>query len=366
MNRHTASGTCGVCEDVFMTRAPSPHRSGALPRPTIRDIATAAGVSKSLVSLAFKDASRVSPKRRELILNAANDLGYQPNFLARSLATDGAPFVAILLVNLHNPIFAEIADSVRATLDANGEYGMITTATMPDVESRADHYGQVDPRVISMLRDLRPRALVVVGTVVEHEPLLNGIPTVYASAAPRKGSGYSAVHVDDTAGVDAVVEHLVEQDHERIAFIGGQGGAVSKGREQAYLDTMTSRGLATQVAPAGFSEEEGYQAAKELLKTPEPPTAIVAVNDMSAIGALTAADEAGLSVPGDVAIAGFDNIPLAKLQRISLTTVDPQNQEIGRLAAHSTLERLTDPDSAATEHLIAPRLVIRDSTLTRD
>lgn len=348
-----------------MTRAPSSDGPGAPSRPTIRDIAESAGVSKSLVSLAFKDSKRVSRKRLDLIFAAAEELGYQPNFLARSLATDGAPFVAILVVNLHNPIFAEIADSVRAWLDANGEYGMITTATMPDTESRADHYGRIDPRVIAMLQDLRPRALIVVGTVADPALLLKGVPTVYASAAPPRNSGYSAVHVDDAAGVDLVIDHLVGQGHRRIAFIGGQGGAVSKGREHAYRAAMQALGLTETVISAGFSESEGYQAAKCLLDSSDPPTAIAAVNDMSAIGALTAADEMGARVPTDLAVAGFDNIPLAKLRRISMTTVDANNREIGRLAARSALESLTEPDAATTEHLITPELVVRGSTLAQ-
>ena len=160
--------------------------SGA--RPTIRDVAAAAGVSKSLVSLAFKDPHRVGEKRRELILRTAHMLGYQPNFLARSLATEGSPFVGILVVNLHNPIFAEIADAVRVELDKRGEYGLITSATVANDHDPTQPYGRIDSRVIAMLQDLRPKALIVVGTVLEHEELFNGIPTVYASAEPRSDS----------------------------------------------------------------------------------------------------------------------------------------------------------------------------------
>lgn len=332
-------------------------------RPTIRDVAAAAGVSKSLVSLAFKDPQRVGERRRELILRTAQELGYQPNFLARSLAADGSPFVGILVVNLHNPIFAEIADAVRVELDARGEYGLITSATVASGEDPAQPYGRIDSRVIAMLQDLRPKALIVVGTVIEREALFAGIPTVYASAEPSRDSGYTSVRMDDAQGAELVIDHLRELGHERIAFVGGLGGAVAKTREIAYRRTMESRGLSPLVRLAGFTESDGYGAAEELLAMPSPPTAIVSINDISAIGVLAAADDAGVAVPDELAVVGVDNISLSALKRISLTSVDPQNQMIGRLSARAVFDILADPDEPAKQHLITPQLVVRHSTM---
>lgn len=332
-------------------------------RPTIRDVAAAAGVSKSLVSLAFKDPQRVGEKRRELILRTAQTLGYQPNFLARSLATEGSPFVGILVVNLHNPIFAEIADAVRVELDKQGEYGLITSATVANDHDPAQPYGRIDSRVIAMLQDLRPKALIVVGTVIEHEGLFEGIPTVYASAEPRSDSGYTSVRMDDTQGAELVIDHLRELGHERIAFVGGLGGAVAKTREFAYRKAMESRGLTPIVREAGFFESDGYAAATELLALPSPPTAIVSINDVSAIGILSAADDAGVVVPDELAVVGVDNIPLSALKRISLTSVDPQNQMIGRLSAQAVFDILADPNEQAKQHLITPKLIVRQSTV---
>lgn len=351
-----------LCEDEPMGASADEESKASGARPTIRDVAAAAGVSKSLVSLAFKDPQRVSEKRRELILRTAQTLGYQPNFLARSLAADGSPFVGILVVNLHNPIFAEIADAVRTELDARGEYGLITSATMAKGDDPTQPYGRIDPRVVAMLQDLRPKALIVVGTVVEHEGLFTGIPTVYASAEPSPDSGYTSVRMDDTKGAELVIEHLRELGHERIAFTGGLGGTVAKTREIAYRQAMEAQGLEPIVQPAGFVERDGYAAAQELLATRKPPTAIVSVNDISAFGVLAAADEAGVSVPDDLAVVGVDNIALSALSRISLTSVDPQNQTIGRLSARAVFDILANPDQPATQHLITPRLIVRGST----
>jgi DNA-binding LacI/PurR family transcriptional regulator len=338
-----------------------PEASGRSARATIRDVATAAGVSKSLVSLAFKEPERVSEKRRQAILETAQRLGYQPNMLARSLATSGMPFVAIVVVNLHNPLFAAIADAVRAELDARGEYGLITAATLPGYPGKVTSYGRLDARVVSMLKDLRPKALIIIGTA-EGSPLFDDIPTVYASAAP--GPGAYSVHVDDAAGMRLAVEHLVADNRTCIGFVGGKAGPVSEARERAYRDLVAEFGITADSRPAGFSETEGRQAAAELLDQPpeQRPKAIIAVNDMAAIGVLTAADSAGLQVPEDVAVVGFDNSTLAAMPRIDLTSVDPHNDEIGRLAADTALALMHGERPGQVERLITPHLVSRGST----
>lgn len=331
------------------------------PRATIRDVATAAGVSKSLVSLAFKDPSKVSETRRMAILETADRLGYHPNMLARSLATDGMPFVAIVVVNLHNPLFAAIADAVRSELDLHGQYGLITAATLPDAPGKVTSYGRLDPRVVTMIKDLRPKALIIIGTA-EGSPLFDDIPTVYASAAP--GPGYHSVHVDDAAGMRLAVDHLAAQGRERIAFVGGRAGPVSEAREAAYRELMAEHGLPADSRPAGFAEEDGRVAAHGLLQqaAAERPDAIVAVNDVAAIGVLSAVDSAGLAIPGDVAVVGFDNSSLATMPRMDLTSVDPHNDEIGRLAAETAMTLMNGKVVAEPEQLITPHLVVRGSS----
>src|SRR5699024_6788688 len=148
-----------------------------------------------------------------------------------------------------------------------------------------------------------------------------------------------------------------------IAFGGGQGGAVPSTRERAYRRAMESRGLTPIVRPAGYFEHDGYAAAEELLALPSPPTAIVSINDISAIGVLAAADDAGVAVPDELAVVGVDNISLSALKRISLTSVHPQTRAIGRLSAGAVCDMLADPEEPAKQHLITPQLVIRRSTV---
>lgn len=382
-------------------------------RATIRDVAAEAGVSTGLVSLAFKDPARVSAVRRARILDAADRLGYRPNFVARSLAADGSSFIGILLSDLHNPLFAEIADAARQEFDAHGSYALIASATKTSpegqdaedperscpVDSGASIRGPgapavsgsahrvADEQVIAMFRDLRPRGVLVIGTIAD-ATLLSGLPpatpVVYASAVSPPGSAHPSVRADDEAGMALLFDHLTGRGHERIAFAGGDGGEVSRLRLEAYLAQTAARGMPALITRADFSEQSGYRAGVELTGLDPRPTAVIAVNDLAGIGVQAAAEQAGLRLPADLAVAAFDNTYLAGLHRISLTTIDPRNAEVGRRAASRLLLAL-DPDGTrrdgvphggapeptrdgvqavrpvAGDVLVHPELIVRDS-----
>ncbi|WP_129358529.1 MULTISPECIES: LacI family DNA-binding transcriptional regulator [Micrococcaceae] len=331
-------------------------------RPTIRDVAAEAGVSKSLVSLAFQDSSRVSSERLDRIRAAAESLGYRPNFLARTLATEGSPFVGILVVDLENPVLTEIAEAARVALHQHGQYGLVASATDVGAAYRGERYGEINEQVLDMFRDLRPRGLVIVGTSVEDARLPVGMPVVFASATAVRGSNHPSVRADDEAGIRLVMDHLVEQGHRVIGFVGGEGGGVSRGRHAAYLRFVRERGLPERAVKAAFSEEEGFEAATAMLTSGSRPTAIVAVSDLVALGVQSAADSMGLRVPEDLAIAGFDNTSIAAMSRISLTSVDPRNRDIGRLAADTIAESIVQPGRITEGVTLMPELVVRRST----
>lgn len=328
-------------------------------RPTLRDVASAAGVSKSLVSLVYANPDAVSDARRERVLAAADELGYRPNLVARSLRSTGGNLVLILVADLHNPLFADIIDAAREELSRAGEVSLLTAATLPS----ADGPAELDRGLLNLLDDLRPRGVIVVGTVPSMSEvgyLTSGVPVVVASAVPEGLPDAQAVHGDDAAGMRLLVDHLVERGHRRIAHVGGEGGPVAARRAAAYADAMRAVGLADQVhlEPADYSTAEGARAAGLLLAAHEPPTAITASNDISALGVLGAADDAGLRI----AVTGYDNSFVASLREVSLTTIDPGNAAIGRAAAQTLVAAITDSD-AAVEPLAPPTLVVRGSTL---
>lgn len=334
--------------------------------PTIRDVAREAQVSKSLVSLVFNGGDNVSEERRLRVLHAAERLGYRPNLVAQSLAAGRRDFVAILVSNLHNPLFAEIASAAKAELASAGRRTMIVSAQVDD----GDGSTMLDQDNIAMLRDLRPSGLITVGTIpgfAELTELAASIPTVVASAIDATPDVVATVRSDDNAGVDLVIAHLVEQGVSRIALVGGKGGTVSASRASAFLASIERRGIAGSawVEEADFTEAGAKRAVERMLLGNRLPEAIIAVNDLSAVGVISALEAAGIAVPGGCRVAGYDDTTLAAIPRISLTSVDPGNRRIGREAADALLAALDATNEAPDrghEVLIPPRLVVRGSS----
>jgi DNA-binding LacI/PurR family transcriptional regulator len=340
-------------------------------RATIRDVAQRAGVSKSLVSLAFVSPDSVGAQRRARIREAADDLGFRPNQVARSLNGSREDFVGILVADPRNPVLIDVVDAARAELARAGRAGLMTSAVQPadprdpdptDGGGRwsATSDARLDFDAVTMLADLRPSGVILVGSVPEMDRVLGQMGDariVIASGRTSSPGDAATVRGDDTAGMRLVVDHLVERGHRRIGHAGGAGGPVAAGRAAAFAAAMEAHGLdPTLIAESDFSEESGARAADALLSRPEPPTAITALNDIAAIGVLTAVRRQGLL--DRVAIAGYDATHLATLGPIDLTSVDPHSAEIGALAARALLA----PRRERGEVLVAPSLRVRSSS----
>ena len=332
-------------------------------RPTIRDVAAHAGVSKSLVSLVFSDPSTVSEVRRQRVLDAAAELGFTPNFLARALATTSGHFVGILAANLHNPLFAEMVDLVRLELNAIGEYALLTSATLPSVDGTP----VIDERTVRSLMDLHPKSVLVVGSIPDFSVLgaiPADIPIVVAAAIPQDFPRASVVRTNDAEGMRLAVRHLAEQGHKRIVHISGRTGPVAEARSLGYLAAMRALGLerfARVEEITGDLETQGYEVTKRILRSPRRPTAIAAFNDLLAIGALDAVTEWVQAGGEPIAVTGYDNTFLAGLRRYSLTTLDAGNLAIARQATSLLMDPLRSRSRGA-QHLLDPTLVVRSSS----
>lgn len=327
-------------------------------RATMRDVAEAAGVSKSLVSLAFREPERVSDERLALIRAAADRLGYRPNLVAGALKSNRGDFVGILVADFHNPLFIEVVEVVRRELAANGRVGIVTSARLPD-----EHGGFVtDSRLLDTFADLRPSGVVVVGSMPElrHRIIHDAQgPVVVASAIPEDLPDAIVVRADDRIGMRLVVDHLAGLGHRSTVLLGGQGGRVATERAEAFAAASGDAGLAHAIVEAELTERAGHTAALVALERHPEATAFVAANDLAAIGALTALREAGRDVPGDVAVTGYDDTVLAEIGPVSLTSVDTHTERIGVLAVRALLgvgERIEG------ERLVEPTLVVRRST----
>jgi DNA-binding LacI/PurR family transcriptional regulator len=320
-------------------------------RPTIRDVAERAGVSKSLVSLVMRGEPLVREDKRRRVQQAAAELGYRTNWAARSLSAVRSGTVGVLAADLRNPWSMDIVEAVGQVLEEARLTTLLTSAVLP---SSAAGQPRLDVGVIGALRDLRVDGLLVVGSVPDRARLVGAVgdlPVVVVGARAEGLARADVVRSDDAAGMELVVDHLVERGHRRIAHLGGAGGAVAGERAAGYRTAMGRHGLADQtvVQACDFSEDGGYAAAAALLGGGRRRR-------------VTALADAGLDLPGGLAVTGYDDTFLAELRQISLTSVNPDSAGIGELAARRLLERIADPGRPGSEQLVPPRLVVRASS----
>ncbi|MGW0810349.1 LacI family DNA-binding transcriptional regulator [Nonomuraea sp. NPDC002799] len=331
-------------------------------RVTIADVARHAGVSTTAVSKVLRNAYGVSAAMRDRVKAAIDELGYRPHAAARAMR--GRTYtIGVLLPDLRNPFFPDILDGLYEQL-AGTDYQVIIVTGGPDAKA--------ETRAIDALVDRQVDGVLMVAPRVARarlEDVASGLPTVVLGPH-EKSALYDAVLDDDETGAEAVVRHLIGLGHRRIAHIGHHEETRRRAavmlqtiRAATYERVMREHGLADEIAVAttSYSEEGGYRGARELLARSPRPTAIFAGADLAAFGALTALHEAGLTVPDDVSLAGYDNTRLAALSNISLTSVDQDGDVMGRTAGRLLLERI-EGRTSSVRFSVTPTLVPRRST----
>ena len=325
--------------------------------PTIIDVAGRAGVSKSLVSRVMRGENSVSPSSRAAVIAAAKELGYRANAVARSLVQRRSYNVGVVVSDLHNIFFAEVLDGLYAAAAQRGYRTLITTGNRDPL---------AEQRALEQLLELRVDGVILAGSRMPPaaiEAAARVVP-IAAVGSDLRLPGVDVVVDDDFAGAVLAVEHLAGLGHRDIALIDGGEGAGAAERREGYTSAMKAAGLSShvRVQPGDFTESGGHQGARRLLAGPRRPTAIFASNDQSAVGALNAVIEAGLRVPEDVSLMGYDNTALAALRHISLTTIHQPRNQIGEMAMRAVLRRIQSPGSPARRHVLAPKLVVRATT----
>src|SRR5690606_10482358 len=334
-------------------------RFSGLDMATIRDVARRAGVSVSTVSHVINGTRVVLPETKSRVLEAMQALNYTPNRLARSLRNRQTATIGVLLPNSANPYFAEVLLGIETACFDLG-YNVIIGNAIDDPERE-----QLYLKVL-LSRQVDGVILISTGAYQESLELLRAYNTPFvlvdrASMLPDSDE----IVTDNYVGGALATRYLLDLGHTRIGCITVPSTLTpSADRVTGYYDTLRSAGITPDPAlilAGDFQPESGYAACQKLLRLKDPPTAIFACNDLMAIGALRAIHEAGASVPDDISLVGYDDIPLASFIVSTLTTVAQPSRELGQMAVRRLVQRLQNPELPAERSVLPVSLVVRDS-----
>jgi LacI family transcriptional regulator len=324
-----------------------------MPDATIRDVARRARVSVATVSRALNGLENVSEQTRTRVSDAVRELGYVPHAGARSLSLARSNAIGVVLPDLHGEFFSEIVRGMDSEASRRGYLLLLSNL-----------HGRKEQAVIA-LQAMRGRVdgLVVMAPQLSEAELGQALPArlpaLLINTRTHEG-GRPSIHLDNAAGAKAVVDHLVGLGRRRLVHIAGPEGNIdAQERADAFRNRCAEHGVECEIVPGDFDEESGKEAVRALLKRNRRFDGIFAANDNMAIGALLALRERGLRLPENVAVAGFDDIPLA--QHLGLTTVRVRIAELGERALGRLLAIVGGEDDGGDE-LHAPELVVRTTT----
>lgn len=324
-------------------------------RPTMQDIADKVGVSKALVSLVFRRAPGPSDETRARVFAAADELGYRVNRTAALMTARRSHLIGVM-TDIRSSFHAEMVEDIVEAADRAGYEVVLGAVT-------ATHGEQ---RVIDTLLDFRCEGVILLGPESASETLMTigeKLPTVVVGRRVSAPS-LDVVRAADSRGIGSVVDYLAGLGHRRIVHVTGGSGSIAADRRNGYVRAMRRHGLDEHVVliEADFAENAGVDAAKALLAGGELPSAVVCANDRSAVGVLDALRRAGVDVPGEVSITGYDDSVLAQLGHIDLTSVSQAPREQANRAVDAVVERLDGGRTEPVSSVLKPQLVVRGTT----
>ncbi len=332
--------------------------SGQARRVTLADVAREAGVSTALVSIVMRGVSGASPANRQKVLQVARDLGYVPDSRARVLRQGRSHLLGVMF-GVHQPFHADLVEGIYAAAEGAGYDVVLSAVAGTRSEDRAVDTLLADRcEALILLSPQSPRAWLA--------DLATRLPTVVI-ARSVKVSGIDVVRTADAQGIELAVDHLVELGHSRIVHVDGGDAPGAAQRRKGYRAAMRRYGYAAheRIVRGGNSEESGAQAVGKILASDDLPTAVLAFNDRCATGVLDALFRAGIQVPRQMCVVGFDDTHLAGLSHIDLTTVRQDAAVMARLAIDQAIARLDAADGipgSCRDVIVAPTLVVRGTT----
>jgi DNA-binding LacI/PurR family transcriptional regulator len=326
---------------------------------TAREVARLAGVSQPTVSRAFMPNPNVSPDKLARIFKVAEELGYRPNAIARSMVTRKTKLIGMIIHDMSNPFYSEALDKFSKALGAY-DYHILFVNTETAYIQDEEVYQLLDYHVEGVIVT---DAYLSSGLASRFSKV--GIPVIFFNRYEEMMSS-SVVCCNNVLGGRIVGNYLLQQGLQRMAFIEGTADtSTTKDREKGFREILEEHGQTFEKMSGHFTYRGGYQAATELLGRKHPPQAIFCANDIMAIGAIDAARIMGLSVPDDVSIIGFDDIAMAEWPTYSLTTVKQPMDEMIQETVELILKEDTTTATRPEFHMISGQLMERKSVKIR-
>nr|WP_314256777.1 LacI family DNA-binding transcriptional regulator [uncultured Devosia sp.] len=328
---------------------------------TAQDVADLAGVSISAVSRTFTPGASVSKKTRAIVMDAAEQLGYTPNLVARSLATQRSGIVGLVMGDIRNPYYPEVIDALSRRL-ANFGFRTMLTTVWGDVT-----VDDVGPSLVQSKVDG-----VIIASIAEADRLGDslfkaGAAVVLFNRATMASESLSSVRCENVEGGRTVANYLLDRGLKRLAYIAGvEHIYTTQEREAGYSGRIIERGLQLHARETGdYTYQGGYDAARRLAALDIPPDSVFCANDITAIGAIDGFRAAGLRVPEDVSVVGFDDIELASWPPYQLTTVRQDKTALIESTVGMLVEQIKSGERARRIELIPVAMVERKSVVSR-
>lgn len=327
---------------------------------TIQDVANAAGVSVATVSRVLNNHPSVSSKTREKVQKVIRELNYQPNLLGRSLRRSETKMILVLLQNISNPFYSKVVKGIEDIGYKNGYHIMLCNT---DSDPAKEHV------YLKLLKNRLVDGAVFLAPVLTDQELTNIGENycVVQCCEYKEHAQVPSVSIDNVAAAYKATYHLISLGHKRIGFINGNSGLISESlREEGYKKALCDSGIEFDphlVRYDSYGYRGGLRATKEFLSMEDPPTAIFAVSDIIAIGAIKEAKESGLRVPKDLAVVGFDDTGIAAMYDPALTTISQPRYDLGRVTMEILMERIRNNNIDHKRIFLEHNLVVRESTI---
>ena len=327
----------------------------------IKDVAEKAGVSVTSVSRVLNGGKYVKEEVKERILKTIDEMGYSPSYFARSLVLQKSDLIGIVVPDITSSFHSTILSSIEKVASKN-DYNIIVANIMEDIEKEIKY--------LNIFRQMR-----VGGTIVMHEKVNNEIddmlrkmkvPVIFCSIKDNLSPNFLSITINNSKAAYDATKYLIDLGHKKIGFIGGDLSDILSGqyRYNGYKEAMTESGIQIieeYVKFGDYKVHSGYEKMKEIILGGNIPTAVFAASDDMAVGALNCIIDAGLKVPDDVSIIGFDGSNIIDLVRPKLTSMQQPIQELGELAVEMLIKQINNPSCVMNEVVLNHKLVKRDS-----